>query len=233
MKFNVNCSLPRSGSELTQVLLSQHPAVYGSITSPLHAFWAGTHIEARNPELNGHGYPKTQQLRRAFIKAGTEGFYKDLTDKEVVVDKGRAWWDKMPLVWELWPEARMICCVRDVDDIVNSCEKRFQKDPMNPDFAGIPLDMAKRAEYWVSRPPVQSALGGLNYAQSTYSGDERFIQIPYKALISEPVKIMNQVFEAIGLEPYDVDADNVEKQVEELEGAFWPLGDHNVKKVVQ
>ena len=50
-KFIFNASIPRSGSELIQVLLSQNPKIYGSATSPLLEYQFGARQNYDLPEV--------------------------------------------------------------------------------------------------------------------------------------------------------------------------------------
>lgn len=232
MKIHVNCSLPRSGSELMQCLLAQHPKVYSSITSPLHGIWANAHLIESTQEFLAPTKPVAEKALSEFIKWGTEGYYRSMTDKEVVIDKSRAWFPTMESMWAIFPDAKMICMLRDSDDIINSLETAFKKNPMHPQFRELPLDPQLRREAWLNRVPLSQALEGLRHRQSL-GDDSRIIYVSYDGLVDDPINVMNQVFERLELDPFEIDPNKVEKKVFEIDGVFGPLGNHDVRPTIQ
>lgn len=46
--------------------------------------------------------------------------------KGPIFDTNRAWTSQLPALMELFPNAKLICCVRDVSWIMDSLERRFR-----------------------------------------------------------------------------------------------------------
>ena len=54
------------------------------------------------------------------------------TDKAVVFDTNRMWCARLPLIRELYPEARVLCCVRNVAWIMDSFERLVRRNAFEP-----------------------------------------------------------------------------------------------------
>lgn len=223
--------MPRSGSELLQVLASQHPDIYGSITSSTVELWKGSFAQTASQSAKAQGIENNRKATEAFIREGTKAFYETKTDKRNVIDKSRGWFDKLPTLRSVFPNAKMLCMVREEESIIESLEQRYRTNPMHPDFAKIPLEPRARAEYWRSRPPLKNAKEGIAYLQ-TQPPDSGIFYIKYEILIQRPVDVMQSVFRFLGVDPFIIDAENVKKTAYELDGVFGPLGDHNVKRKI-
>ena len=63
--------------------------------------------------------------RERLLRGLFESFYADRAEP-VVFDTNRAWTAKLPLLMRLFPEAKVVCCVRDVAWVLDSLERRFR-----------------------------------------------------------------------------------------------------------
>ena len=124
IQMHVNSSLPRSGSELLQALLSQHPLVYASATSPLLEYWFGAYKNFDLPEVKSQNQLLMKKAFCSFCHSGAHGYYRALTDKPFVIDKSRGWLEYAEWLWDVFPNAKIVSMVRKVEDIVASLEKR-------------------------------------------------------------------------------------------------------------
>ena len=97
--------LPRSGSTLLAALL-QNPRFYSAMTSPI----GGT---SRSNAGNSERRQRVFRVHFPWTKTGT-AFYRPPTDREVICDTNRLWCSKLPLIRELFPDAKAICCVRNL-----------------------------------------------------------------------------------------------------------------------
>jgi len=119
--------LPRSGSTLLAALLRQNPRFHASMSSGLHA------LVAANLQIMSAGTETsllmTPEQRPRILKALVESYYEGVTDRPVIFDTNRAWSARMPLIADLFPEARVIACVRDVSWVLDSLERLIRRDP--------------------------------------------------------------------------------------------------------
>ena len=110
--FHVISGLPRSGSTLLAAILRQNPDIHAGMSSPVLSLVLALQ---RQMSQENEGAPfVTDAKREAVLRGAVAGFYADLADNGTILDTNRGWCAKLPLIARLWPEARVIACVRDV-----------------------------------------------------------------------------------------------------------------------
>lgn len=126
-RFHFISGLPRSGSTLLAAILRQNPRFHAGMTSPvgslvlgmLNQFSAGSEIA---PQVN-------REQRRRLLRGVFDSYYADQADKSVVFDTNRLWCARLPAVLDLFPDAKVIACVRNVAWIMDSLERIFRANP--------------------------------------------------------------------------------------------------------
>lgn len=233
MVLHVNSSLPRSGSELLQALLSQHPEVYASATSPLLEFWFGAQGNFTLPEVKSQSPDLMITAFSNFLKQGTEGYYQAITDKSVVVDKSRGWIEHGELLWKLFPNAKMITMTRNVDSIIWSLEKIYRNNIGHPETRHLPKTFDQRAQYWLESGslPLGLALDRLKDRQSR-GVDDRILYVGYENLILDPIGVMRKVFTHLDLDPIDIDRNNIKKAAPEDDSYYGIFGCHKLHSTI-
>ena len=58
-----------------------------------------------------------------------DSYYQDVSDKEVIFDTSRAWCARMPALADVFPQSKVIACVRNVAWVMDSLERRYRADP--------------------------------------------------------------------------------------------------------
>jgi sulfotransferase len=120
-RFHFISGLPRSGSTLLSALLRQNPAISAGISSPLGPLFHATR--------NAMGaWTETSVLlddaqRERILRGLFEAYYADQADKRLIIDTNRAWCARLPALKRLFPDAKVICCVRSVAWIMDSIER--------------------------------------------------------------------------------------------------------------
>jgi sulfotransferase len=118
--------LPRSGSTLLSSVLRQNETFFADISSSLQPY-----IEE---SINFFSFCeqkeiiKDEQIKNILISI-FEGFYKHVNN-EVIFDTNRLWTRNSTLLKTLFPQTKIICCVRDIKSILNSFENIFDKNPL-------------------------------------------------------------------------------------------------------
>ena len=120
--------LPRSGSTLLAALLRQNPRFNAGMTSPLCMLTVAM-LEQMSPAKQ-FSTQFDAARRRAILRGLFASYYSDAGDAQVVFDTNRVWSGKTALLGELYPESRVICCVRDVGAIIDSVEHMLRKNPL-------------------------------------------------------------------------------------------------------
>jgi len=235
MKLFFNSSMPRSGSELLQVLLHQNPDIYASPTSPLLEYQFGARS---NYELSEVRSQPPEMMRKAFMsmcKGMSESYYESITDRPNVIDKNRGWLYYYNWVDKWYPQPKMVCMVRDIRDTLCSMERVFQDNRHRPIGPDNPAEMQnitfqQRCNYWLNSQPIGLAL------QRLYEATENqlpILYIRYEDLVENPQNELNRWYDFTELEIFQHNFENVEKLVQEDSSVFGPYGDHTIKPVVK
>lgn len=236
-KIIFNTSMPRSGSELLQVLLHQNPKIYGSPTSPLLEYMFGarqnfelSEVKSQNPEL----------MQKAFLnmnKEMTQAYYAPITDRPIISDKNRGWSHYFEWVEQWNEEPKMICMVRDLRSIIASFERIYRANRHSPQGIDNPAELqnmtvGQRVYHWLNTQPVGLALQ--RTADLFERGvDDKILFVRYEDLCESPQRELNRIYNYIGEEPFRHDFQNIVKQVEEDDGFYGIFGQHGVKRSIQ
>jgi len=135
--FNVVTGVPRSCTTLMQNLLNQNPDFYCSSTS--HLARESTEDVTRwisTPDFQAAlGRDRQGETSKLYERAKKLFDDRHQADAEaagkpdaVVFDKGRGWTFALDLLWSVYPNARVIVCVRDLRDVFASMERQFRKN---------------------------------------------------------------------------------------------------------
>jgi hypothetical protein len=215
---------------LLQALLAQHPEVYASATSPLLEYWFGAYGNFTLPEVKSQEPKGMAKAFTGFCRAGAKGYYESLTDRPVVVDKSRGWLQYGEMLWDVFPEAKIVCMTRKVDDIIASLERIYRANAMHPETRHLPKTAEQRAQFWVQSGslPLGLALDRIRDRQSR-GEDKRILYVDYDNLVAHAIPVMRSVFEHLSIEPIDVDPNNVQKAVQEDDSHYGIFGCHKLK----
>jgi sulfotransferase len=212
MKFHVIAGMPRSGSTLLCNVLSQNPRFFCSSTScmaqtvrSLSSLWS------RSPEIKSELINDREETEKRMTRAAralVEGWYKG--KGEVVFDKGRFWNMGGPVLHQMFPNAKMLICVRDLRAIFASIEKQHARNPMLDD-AGNPLELTA-----YSRADRLFSPNGMLGQQLVGIEDMLRRQLPYiliiqyETFVSNPQLLIDRIYSAIDEKPFEHDFENVE-----------------------
>ena len=122
--------LPRAGSTLLSALLCQNPRFRAGMTGPV-----GTLVEAMlkaTSMANETSVFIDDAQRESLLRGVFDTFHGGLPQGHASFDTNRMWCAKLPLIAKLFPRARVICCVRDVANVVNSVERLVQTNALQP-----------------------------------------------------------------------------------------------------
>ena len=118
--------LPRSGSTLLSSILKQNPNFYADISSPLSMIIEDTirvFSECEN-SLNIN-----QERRIKTIQSLFEGYYLQ-QPQNIIFDTSRNWTRNTSLLSQIFPNTKVLCCVRNIDEIINSFEKLWSHNSL-------------------------------------------------------------------------------------------------------
>lgn len=119
--------LPRSGSTVLSAILNQNPRFYSGPSSPVLSTMYTVENHLANDELF-NGYPKPEQAQ-LIVSNVINQFYSDV-ENPVVIDKNRAWTVRVPYIeGYIGQQAKIICPVRDIDEILTSMIMMIRRNP--------------------------------------------------------------------------------------------------------
>ena len=227
--FHFIAGLPRSGSTLLAAILRQNPRLYAHMSSPLAPIFNNLQ-GSMGPR--SEFYPIISDERRVAVLRGVfENYYSDLSPDRVVFDTNRMWTGKLSSLTLLHPNARVLCCVRPLPQIINSFEKSARKSPYHVSrvFNCNPSANIYTRVDLINAP--QGALG-LPYGalKEAFFGPyaDRLLIIPYDVLIRHPYQVINAIYAEIGEDHFEHDFTSFEMQVDEFDRHIGLPGLHRV-----
>ena len=172
--------------------------------------------------------------RKAILKGAFANYY-EAEKGRLIFDTNRLWCAKMPAISELFPNAKVIACVREVGWIIDSIERIVIQSPLqmskilNLESAGTVFaraDAMSRADGLVgfSMNALKEAFYG-NHASN-------LMLLRYDTLTSRPAEAMRAVYEFIGEEPFAHDFDHVEFDADAFDARLGTPGLHRVGRKV-
>jgi sulfotransferase len=238
--FYFMAGLPRAGSTLLSSILNQNSKFYSGPSSPVLSTMYTVENHLMNNELF-NGYPKPEQAKQ-IISSIPFQFYSDRKE-EIIVDKNRSWTARVPYIEEyIGQKAKIICPVRDIDEILASMIAMVRRNPYkegNPKInfideqlvkLNIPLNDNNRCEY-IAGP--EGVLGqSLNAIMEGFNRKfgNRMHFVEYQDLIKKPEETLKKLYEFLGEEYYEHDFDNLENQNREQDLNTYGLADmHEVR----
>jgi len=231
-KFNYITGLPRSGSTLLTNILVQNPKFHASTTSSLLDLL----LQIRNNwnNLEGHKTYPNGQDKWSVIQSVLQAYHK--TDKNIIFDKNRGWTNHIEFIEKVTgTKAKMIACVRNMDDIVSSFERLFRENRGEEEIAGEfsnpqMKNLDGRVSSWISddgvigRPYVN-----LTDAITRGLGD-RILIFPYEQWTLNPDLWFKRLYDFIGETYYKGhDFNNVEQKMRENDAGYgWGPDLHKI-----
>ena len=225
--------LPRSGSTLLAALLRQNPRVHAGMSGPLAGMVGAmlTEMSARNEFSVFLDDPKRERIVRALF----DQFYDDCP-AEIVFDTNRAWCARMPTIARLFPQAKVIACVRHLPWIVDSIEQLVQKNTFSPSSI---FNYTSGGTVYTRANGVASADGMVGFAydalkQACFGAQaDRLLLVQYETLTTQPAKTLQAIYAFIGEPPFTHDFNHVEYDVAEFDRRAGTPGLHTVRGQVK
>jgi sulfotransferase len=228
--------LPRSGSTLLSSILKQNPRFTAGISDPLSSY-VHSIIKDTNTAV-GMDAAVSIEKRKDLIRDLFDSFYKH--DNEVCFNTNRGWSADTSLLKDLFPNFKMIVCVRDVAWILDSFEQLNAKNPytIKPLYHHQELgNVHDRCRILMGEMPnfggyVHGPL--INVQQSMFCNEvSQICYIDYDTLVRFPKHSVKQIYQFLGESWYEHDFDNVEDSYDEFDAQAKITGLHTVRRKVE
>ena len=234
-QFHFISGLPRSGSTLLSAILLQNPRFHAGMTSPVGALFSG--VLEQCSAGSEFGAVIDTDLRRRLLRGLFDSFYADKADKPVVFDTNRLWSSRLPAISDLFPQAKVIACVRNVAWVMDSIERLYRANPFeNTKLFGDAVErntVYSRCETLAQR----NRLVGFAWAalKEAYYGEhaDSLLIVDYDLLTKAPDRVMRLVYDFIGEPWFEHDFNNLAYDAPEFDQALGVSGLHKVKPKVE
>jgi sulfotransferase len=226
--------LPRSGSTLLSAILRQNPAIHAGITGP-----TGSLVSALLREMSSVNETAVfidDRQREMLLQGLFDSYYHAIHPSQTVFDTHRMWCAKLHVIAPLFPEAKVICCVRHVPWIIDSVERLIRRNRwelsklFDFDAGGT---VYSRADSLMSRNGlVGFAQNALKQAMHSAEAD-RLLLVSYEALTRDPSAALAAIYDFTGLPPFRHDFENVDFDASEFDMRLGTPGLHRVSPTVR
>ena len=215
-------------------LLRQDPACHADISSPvallMENLWSSMGAGGEIAMM------VSDTQRRDLLRGVHDAYYSGQADKRAIFDTNRQWCARMEIVAELFPDAKVICCVREVTWVLDSFERIARANA----FTLSRLYAGQQAATVYARTESLAHAGGvvgfaLNALREAFYGPhaDRLVLIDYEALASDPKATMDFLYARLGLAPFAHDFANVDYDAGEFDRSIGAPGLHKVGREVK
>jgi sulfotransferase len=233
-RFLFISGLPRSGSTLLSAILRQNPDVYAGISSPVGAMMqAAINIMGSR----GESYSSTSDEQRRSVLTGIlEGYYRGVNKQHFIFDTNRVWSSQLALLDAIVPDLRVICCVRPIEEVIESFERITSTNVLSSSRIykpGHDINVYQRARALESPDGVVgSAYAGVKQA---FFGSfrKKVLFVPYRRLVSQTKATLESIYSFMDIPAWQHDFDSVEFDFPEFDAFLGAKGLHSVPRGVQ
>ena len=215
-------------------MLRQNPAISAGISSPLGPLFHATR--------NAMGaWTETSVLlneaqRERILRGLFDSYYADQQDKRLIIDTNRAWCARLPALKRLFPEAKVICCVRSVAWIMDSIERltrehafhesRLWNNDSERSTVFTRVDALTKNDRFVGF--AWSALKEAVYGEHADS----LLLVDFDLLTAAPAKVLDLIYDFLGEPRFAHDFEAVEFDAPAFDQNLGLPGLHRVRPKV-
>jgi sulfotransferase len=226
--------LPRSGSTLFAAILSQNPRFHASMSSPVGSLALA--LQRNMSSENEMAVFVNNEQRTDIMRSVFPAYYKAVHPHKLVFDTNRLWCSKMPLITHLFPDSKVIACVRHIPWIVDSVERLVRSNKLEPSkMFGFEVGGTVYNRF----DALASSNGMVGFAyhalrEAFYSDDsDRLMLLSYETLTANPLHALREVYEFIGEPLFAHNFDDVTYDADEFDFRLGSPGLHRVSGPVR
>lgn len=202
--------LPRSGSTLLASLLRQDPSIEASMSSPVGGIFTAVQVAVSRGNEAAMFLSDGQRerlLRHVFDECYAQS-------RPIVFDTNRMWPAKLPTLVKLFPNCKMLCCVRALPWIVDSIERLIRRNAL--ELSGI-FGFESGGNVYSRSRGLCSPTGMVGFAldalKEAFYGEhkDRLMFVEYDALAMEPLQTMRIIYDWLKLTSFTPDIENIKQ----------------------
>jgi sulfotransferase len=167
-----------------------------------------------------------------------DSYYKH--HREVCFNTNRGWTAQTSLIKQIYPDFKMIVCVRSIPWILDSFERLHRKNPLtvkplyDHQMLGSVYDRS-HALMGMFQNVSGRVKGPLDFVKQAINCEERnqLLFVQYDALAKLPEKVMPMIYDFLGEEYFEHDFGDVAAEYPNYDSSAKIEGLHTVRKEVQ
>ncbi|UYB53555.1 sulfotransferase [Xanthomonas sp. AM6] len=232
-RFHFISGLPRAGSTLLSALLRQNPRFQAGMSSPLAGMFGA--LLAEMSERNEFSVFIDDPARQRVLRGLFDSFYAE-RPAEVVFDSNRTWCARMPALRALFPDSRVIACVRELPWIIDSIECLVRRNAFSPSSI---FQYAPGGTVYTRANGLAASDGMVGYAydalKEAFYGEDaaRLLLVRYESLSADPERTLAAIYDFLGEPAYRHDFARVEYDAREFDRRAGTPGLHDVRARVE
>ena len=226
--------LPRSGSTLLAAVLRQNPRFHAHIETPVGRMV--TQLHTSMGVINESEYFIDDAARTRVLRGVFKNYYGPEAS-HVIFDNNRRWCANVELLLTLFPDMRILCCVRNPAAIVDSLERLIRSHPLA--VTAITGGESNQTVYErVRRYMLPEGLVGfaLHALRMAWFGPhrDRLLLVRYDDLARFPAETLADIHKLLGEKPFKYDFEAIEPipGTKEFDARLGTPGLHDLKKKV-
>ena len=203
--------LPRAGSTLLAALLRQNPRFHAGMTSPVGVIFNAM-LTATSTRNESAVFIDSDQRRR-LLRACFDAYYADIALSQLVFDTNRQWTTKLPALTQLFPDAKVICCVRNPAWVLDSIESLIHSNAF--DLSNIFNNDAGGTVYsrieGLARGDGMAGFAWNALREAVFGPHaDRLLLVRYESLTARPIPVLRAIYDFINEPLFAHDPDHIE-----------------------
>ncbi len=176
------------------------------------------------------------EQRERLLKGLFDSYYGN-HEEQIIFDTNRGWTAKLSALLQVFPDAKIICCVREIAWIMDSIERQFRADAF--ENTALFNNPGERATVYTRLEALAHAnrLVGFPYhalREACWSDHaEHLLIVDYDLLVAQPADTMKLLYQFIEEEPFEHDFDAVEYDAPAFDAQLGVRGLHTVHRKVE
>jgi sulfotransferase len=225
--------LPRSGSTMLSAILRQNPRFHAGVSSPVASLFSA--ILGQVSVGSEWATQANLHQRKALLSGLFESYYAGI-DRPVIFDTNRVWTTKLPALLDLFPETKMIACVRNVAWIMDSIERLYRANPY--ENTRLFSNDAERSNVYSRLETLASRnrLVGLAWSglKEAFYGEhgKALLVLDYDILAQRPREVLPLIYQFLGEPAFEHDFERLEFDTPEYDEGIGLVGLHKVRPQV-
>ncbi|MDN7592067.1 sulfotransferase family protein [Burkholderia seminalis] len=232
-RYHFISGLPRSGSTLLAAILKQNPRFQAAMTSPVASMCGAVHKKMCGGEFDVF-FDDEKRVR--ILRSVIDSYYSFPHESQVIFDTNRTWTGRAALLGALYPDARIICCVRDIGWIIDSYERLLARQPLqlSRTFSSQPgTSIYARADHLMQSESGLIGLPWSNLREAWFSEQaKRLIIVPYDRLAREPDAVLRKLYSHLNEPWFEHDFNQVKYDEPDYDAQMGMPGLHRVRSRV-